>query len=88
MTLTSKLYLRNGGWEKYVQHGIWIGEGNETCTDPELLYDSLMINPVDLIYGIQYTDFEENESLFYECEFKEQAIKYTIKYFCLICIEM
>ena len=66
--ITLKL-LRNGGWEKYVDHGIWIGKGNKSCTDPKYIHASLMINPEEIIHGIQYIDFEENESNFYECKF-------------------
>ena len=64
-----KLFFRNGGWEKYVDLGIWIGKGDKNCTDPKYLHNSLMIKPEEIIHGIQYIDFEENESIIYECKF-------------------
>ena len=48
----------------YRKHGKWIGNAtlDANCTNPEVLFESIVTKPEDLIYDIQYSYFDGSET--------------------------
>ena len=38
----------------YANEGEWSGLGDENCTNPKMLYESIVAKPDDYLFGIKY----------------------------------
>ena len=49
-------------WYAYFAYALWSGKGNENCTDPAKLYESIVGKPDDFIYYIKYSFFRRGQA--------------------------
>ena len=45
----------------YSNYAQWSGRGNENCTDPEKLYESIVAKSEDFIYYIRFSFFRRGQ---------------------------